>query len=254
MTTNTKELLTELYCNKQMTQKEMAILLGCDQGNLCRIMKRLEIPARSYSESQKLYWTSGADITKQKANLIPGAFKDHHWEPSSIAKRSALVKGIPRHAHDDNFRHKSSLSHKANPNRYWLGKKRPDISALFKTDYYAKILHQHCCKPNLIEIKLDAILGRNFPGEWKFVGDGSVILGGLCPDFININGKKLIIEVFGSYWHNRERRKLKFNQTVEGRMEAFKVFGFHTLILWDYDIEGLPEAELINRVKKLEAM
>lgn len=27
-------------------------------------------------------------------------------------------------------------------------------------------------------------------------------IGGLCPDFVNCNGKKVIIELFGDYWHD----------------------------------------------------
>ena len=34
---------------------------------------------------------------------------------------------------------------------------------------------------------------------YKYCGDGSVIIGGLNPDFINTNGEKKLIEVFGDY-------------------------------------------------------
>lgn len=208
----TKELLTELYCNKQMTQKEIAILLGYDQGNLCKLMTRLGIPARSYSESQKLYWTSGADISKQEANLVRGFNKGLEMPSKQKAKIA-----------------------KSNQGKHWhrACKLRPE--------------------PNRIEKVLLDVLNRNCPGEWGFAGDGSVIIGGLCPDFININGKKLVIEVFGSYWHG-SRRKLRVNQTVEGRIAAFKAFGFNTLVLWDYEIDQLPEAELVDRIAMLEAM
>jgi len=109
-------------------------------------------------------------------------------------------------------------------------------------------------QPNRIERMFLDILDKHCPGKWKFSGDGSVIIGGLCPDFVNVNGKKAIIEVFGSYWHNPIRRKLRLNQTPEGRQKAFAIFGFHTLILWDYEIKELPEVELVNKIKMLEAM
>ncbi|GAI02857.1 unnamed protein product, partial [marine sediment metagenome] len=56
-------------------------------------------------------------------------------------------------------------------------------------------------KPNRQERKLEALLEKRFPGEWKFVGNSEVILGTLNPDFINCNGRKHIIEFFGCWYH-----------------------------------------------------
>ena len=38
-----------------------------------------------------------------------------------------------------------------------------------------------------------------YPNEWRFVGCGELIINGKCPDFVNINGQKKIIELFGDY-------------------------------------------------------
>lgn len=83
-------------------------------------------------------------------------------------------------------------------------------------------------KPNTLELELDAILRKYFPDEWKYVGDGQVWLDGKNPDFINVNGKKLIIELFGDYWHTEE--------DVETRTRHFKRFGFDTLVIWEHDM------------------
>lgn len=255
MNTDKKQLIINLYSDRQMTQKEIAVLLNHDQGNLSREMKKLGIPTRSYSEAQKQYWASGADTTKQRANLVHGYNKGLAMPDEQKKKISLSNQGKHRQAPSEETKHKMSLSHKANPNRYWLGKKRPDMSAIAKANNYGiKVMRLAHLKPNKVEARLNAILQAYFPGEWSFTGDGSVIFGGLCPDFINVNGQKTIIEVFGSYWHNPSKRKLRFNQTVEGRIEAFKAFGFKTLVLWDYEIKRLPEAELVNRIKMLEAM
>lgn len=39
--------------------------------------------------------------------------------------------------------------------------------------------------PNGHELYLDYLLQNHFHDEWKYVGDGQVIIDGLCPDFIS---------------------------------------------------------------------
>ncbi len=113
----------------------------------------------------------------------------------------------------------------------------------FKDDNYVKnFFRRFTIKPNGLELYLDCLLQNYFPDEWDYVGDGQVIINGLCPDFINCNGKKQIIEIFGDYWHNR--KNMKYYQTEEGRKEAFAKFGFSTLIIW--------ESELINEQMIIE--
>ncbi len=96
-----------------------------------------------------------------------------------------------------------------------------------------KILLGNSLKPNLLEIKFDKFLQENFPNEWKYVGDGQFILSGKCPDFININGKKIIIELFGNYWHKSEDPKI--------RKDIFGRYGYKTLIIWENEFYKNPD-------------
>lgn len=86
-------------------------------------------------------------------------------------------------------------------------------------------------RPNLVEQKLARFLDSRYPGDWKYVGDGSVILGRKNPDFINVNGRKLIIEMFGDYWHQ--------GHDPEDRAKAFEPFGFRTLVIWQSEMNNL---------------
>lgn len=79
-------------------------------------------------------------------------------------------------------------------------------------------------RPNKTEEKLTILIQENFPNEFKFVGDGSVVIEGLNPDWINCNGKKLIIELFGEPWHKKEE--------ADKRINTFSKYGFKTLIIW----------------------
>jgi hypothetical protein len=89
---------------------------------------------------------------------------------------------------------KISESHKGEKN-YWFGKKRMEHSKimkeLWKNEEYAKrIFSALNVKPNKYELFLESWLNNNFNNEWKFVGDGQLIINGKCPDFVNVNGKK----------------------------------------------------------------
>lgn len=90
--------------------------------------------------------------------------------------------------------------------------------------------------PNYKESELLEILNRLYPNEWKYVGDGTVIIEGKNPDFINCNGKKLIIELFGERWHKPG--------SEESRKEIFKRIGYETLIVWGKELKNVNTLEL----------
>jgi hypothetical protein len=117
--------------------------------------------------------------------------------------------------------------------------------------YAKKIFESLQLKPNGAELYLDSVLQNNFPDEWKFVGDGNCIINGLCPDFINCNGKKQIIEVFGEHCHKDKKcfagKETPYRQTEQGRKEAFAELGYSTLIIWWSELAD--EGQLIQKIK-----
>lgn len=110
--------------------------------------------------------------------------------------------------------------------------------AQIKAQRLALTLH-----PNKPETAIMEMLRSICPDEFKFVGDGEVIIAGKNPDFININGQKQIIELFGDYWHRGENPKC--------RMRLFKAYGFETLIIWEYELKNPSKvAERITNFTK----
>ena len=94
--------------------------------------------------------------------------------------------------------------------------------------------------PNKPETTLAQLLEYLYPKEWKFVGDGSLIINGYNPDFANINGKKQLIEMWGDYWHK--------GQNPEKRIAIFNKFGYRTLVIWERELKD--EALLIQRIQE----
>jgi G:T-mismatch repair DNA endonuclease (very short patch repair protein) len=94
-------------------------------------------------------------------------------------------------------------------------------------------------KENLLEKELHELLKKSYPKEWSFVGDGSYLIGEKKPDFIN-KKKKLIIEVFGDFWHCGEN--------PSERIEYFKRFGYNTMIIWEHEFKN--ENKIKSRLKE----
>jgi len=99
-------------------------------------------------------------------------------------------------------------------------------------------------KPNKPEKIILTLLNKLFPKQYKYVGDGKCIIGGFCPDFININGKKKIIEHNGDYWHNRSDIRLKDKR----KMEMYSSLGYQTLIVWEHELKT-PQKVLDKLIK-----
>lgn len=110
-------------------------------------------------------------------------------------------------------------------------------------EWISKIRKSGGNSPNKLEKKLLSILENLYPGEWKFVGDGEVVIAGKCPDFINVNGQKKIIELFGDYWHAGEN--------PNNRIEIFRPYGYETLVIWEGELKDMEKVKVkINEFTK----
>lgn len=96
-------------------------------------------------------------------------------------------------------------------------------------EYVRKQMKSRHVKPNKAELELDDFLQQILPNEYKYVGDGEFILAGKCPDFININGQKKIIELYGDYWHTQDEAR--------ERIHLFRQYEYKTLIIWNSEIK-----------------
>lgn len=122
-----------------------------------------------------------------------------------------------------------------------LGKIRAWKDENYKNSQVRAIVKSRHSNLSKAERLFDSILQKNFPNEWKYVGSGDFILGGKNPDFMNVNGKKLLIELYEDYFHKY------WGMTPEQRIVHFKQFGFNTLIIWDHELKD--ESSLIYKIK-----
>jgi len=92
---------------------------------------------------------------------------------------------------------------------------------------------------------MEIIESWGFP--YRYAGDGQVVIGGLNPDFIDTDGSKKLIEVFGDHWHTGD---VPYHRTEEGRRERFSEYGFDLLVLWESEMKELSDAEIAERIRR----
>jgi very-short-patch-repair endonuclease len=108
---------------------------------------------------------------------------------------------------------------------------------LWKNPDYRKKCATGWKSPNKAEDYLNNLLHSLFPHEYKFVGDGKVWIESFNPDFININGQKKIIELFGVRWHTGERKEKRDAE----KFAVYKAYGYETLVIWGNELRNINQ-------------
>lgn len=128
------------------------------------------------------------------------------------------------------------------------------LSALMKLnwqnpDFVGNRVRAMNVKPTQPEVKLIDICAKYLP-DFKYNGDYrlGVTLSGLIPDFINCNGEKEVLEVFGDYIHSPEKTKGRWNRTELGRIMAYNSLGYKCLVLWEHELNQLSEREIVTKI------
>ena len=97
---------------------------------------------------------------------------------------------------------------------------------------------------NRPEKKVLSLLMNKYP-DFIYTGNGKMWFKGINhyfnPDFIS-KQRRLIIEVFGNYWHNLEEKKL----LDEERFITYSKSGFKSLIIWENDLKNVNN--VINNI------
>ena len=151
-------------------------------------------------------------ISKRKKKLV-----ERGWKPQIFGKH-----------HSEKTKEKMRLKRK----KYY--EKNPDAKDKSREKRKKQILPKHHTKPELDLMKI--IEKNNLP--YKYVGDGKFWIENINPDFVNIDGKKICIEVFGNYWHSPLYRKILYHRTYEGRKEIAKKYGWKMIILWENEVKN----------------
>lgn len=173
-------------------------------------------------------WNKGMGMKKPERSLRDTKFKKgmipwntgKKWSPEMIERMSKIHKNLSVETRD-----KMSKAHK--------GKE-------FSAEHIRKLLTRRT--PTSLEIRFQSIIEKNgLP--YKFVGDGSFMIGPKNPDFININGEKIAIEVYARYY------KLRHAETVqewkENRQKIFGEYGWKVIF---FDETQVKETNILKQL------
>lgn len=101
----------------------------------------------------------------------------------------------------------------------------------------SKIIKANLLRPTCPESEVLNMLDVMYPNEWKYTGDGDVIIGCKNPDIININGYKAVIEINGTYWHSKKCTDECPLLHELDRIEHYKQYGYKTLVIWEHELK-----------------
>ena len=169
------------------------------------------------------------------------ASKRVHQNPEVIERISRQSK---KRWQGKAFRKKMKAMWTEEKREQYAEKSREVTTALWKQkDYREKVFKgwrkSMKLKPNNVEKVMIDLLQEVFPDEYKYVGDLKFIIGGKNPDFININGQKKIIELFGDYWHSEAVIGKPMKVHEKERIALFGKYGYQTLIVWESELTNI---------------
>lgn len=191
----------------------------------------------------------GRVITEETKRKMSAA---HSGKCFSEEHRKKIGSALKNRKFSDKTRKKMSISAKrkifSEKHRKNIGiaSKRNFLNADFLSRYHEAIN----IRPNNAELKLQKMLDRYFPGDYKYVGDFEFVLGGRCPDFLNVNGQKKLIELFGDYWHSKKKTGRTEENEMKKRKNHFRKYGFETLVIWEKELKS--KNRVVIKIKEFD--
>lgn len=236
------------------------------KGHVCTKEAKEKMRQKAIGKNNSMYDRKQSKETKRKISLaLLGKNKGRKHTEEAKRNMSEGQKGIPSGMlgkyQSEEAKKKMSIARIKYFNNKQIRKK---LSLTMKklwlfSEFAQKRFKIFSIKPNKPEIFLTVFLNELLPNEYKYVGDGEFILAGKCPDFINVNGQKKIIELFGDYWHANPKYysagdliHFSGNNLIKAediwrknkdRINLFKQYGYQTLIVWE---SGLKNKELLK--------
>lgn len=196
---------------------------------------------RNISEGMKRYWTTTEPHTRERsvevnqkiADTLTGRPKSEETKQKLRETMLGRPSGMLGRKHSEESRRKMSETKR----EQW------------KDPEYARYMFAaRDQRPNGSELQLQSILDKHFPGEWKYTGNGSFPVEGKNPDFVKVNGKRQVIEMFGEFWHDPE--VFPNRPTEQDVVLHYRTCGFGCLVVWEHELWG-DVSSLVSKLKAL---
>jgi len=247
----TKEFLDREYIVNRKTKQQVTNIIGCSITVIRNKLIKFNIPIRTASEAMRgrkftLKWRKNLSEAKKgnKGGYIDGGTIIQHyckepncynkicyynWKRGSRKCRSCATKELWQR---EKYRSKVIKIQCKRVKNLWKDKK-------FRRAKIRSLALGRCLRPNVPEKQLNKLLQKILPNEYRYVGNGEILFSDFNPDFINCNGQKKIIELYGDYWHNLP----SYKERDKRRLIAYNRYGYKTLIIWQHELSSLNKIE-----------
>jgi len=189
--------------------------------------------------------------TKIKMSKSRKRYLENHPSPKGYSRNAEFKQKVSDSIHQSSTpeqrSRRSSFGGRAGKGKLkpWLSKQLSDywssLTPQQRNEEMMRRIETSKRKPNKIEVEFLKIILQACPNEYIYVGDYSMIIGGKCPDYMNVNGKKKLIELFGDYWHEKG--------SEWKRIEHFSCFGFDCLVIWESELKTKPKEEIVSKIR-----
>jgi G:T-mismatch repair DNA endonuclease (very short patch repair protein) len=180
----------------------------------------------------------GQHMSKEARKKIAKASKGRIQSEESKRKiskankgRHSPYKGIPR---TEETKRKIGKTNSIRMKAYW---RNPET----RERALETFLKSCNIRPTRPEKRLKRLLYQLFPKEYKYTGDGDVWIGGRNPDFMNVNGQKKVIEMFGEFWHSKYKTGLPKKEHRKWRQKHFAKYGYKCCVVWEHELNNISK-------------
>ena len=234
-----------------------------NKGKKMSAEKRKKMSKRSYLRFKNPAERLKISLSHKRGDHIAGyakqsdTLKKRYAEGDLVVWNKGLTKNDPRvEKYSSSLKgRKLSLTHRKNLSEAMKGRKawnkgvhRPWLSILNKDPRYrSKMLKGLIKRPTAPENRLITLINTHHL-PLRYVGDGSLIIGTLNPDFVHNNQKK-IVEVFGRIYHDPVVSPFSVRSCLQEqpRINIYQELGYRCLVVWEEEIEN--EEKLLSKIK-----
>jgi G:T-mismatch repair DNA endonuclease (very short patch repair protein) len=230
LTKPSKQKLIDLYEVQRLSGREIARVLQLPIPTIFSWMQKFGIQFRSRREACHLYYVKHPEEFQKRSQRATAALTGKTQSPVHIANRMAgrhEAAKIRGYYHSPETRRKMSQGGRGH--HVWTSEQRERLLPIFMKNRQKR--------PTAPERRFQELVTK-YKLPYKYVGDGYTWIVGRCPDFLNVNGQKIVVEIFGHWWHNTTINKLvRPEYTLEATKSHYAKYGFNCIVIWEEELE-----------------
>jgi very-short-patch-repair endonuclease len=237
------------YLDRHRKIKTEKVVSLFNEGNvtLTEIARKLNCCVESIRKHLKKAGVFNAEIIKDRARQRLSEVRKKNNPMKNAESVEKLRESARKVWLREDYRESQSRKHKGkkhNPRtiekiRIWM-LTHPEVwyGKLSPEEWLKRTFKSRNVRPTSLEKRLMEICeSHNLP--YRYVGDGSLWIGGLNPDFIH-NEKNVVVEVLGRYWHS--------NEEAQERAHKFRNCGFECITIWEEELCSSSDEDIVRRL------